>query len=324
MLKELRFVQGAVAKKDFIPAMTHFRIEGGHVRSFNGTIALSSPLAFDIDCTPQAATLVKAISQCGDEVIQLSVTPAGRLKVQAGKFKAFIELIEGDTPHIMPQGERVDFDGEKLMKALKVLFPFTGDDASRTWTNGVLLHDEFAFATNNVSVVQYWLGVKTPVTVNLPKLAVTEMLRIGEAPTYAQIDRDSVTFHFPDERWVRTQLYETSWPDIGRILDVKSNPVAVDERLFEGLDMLQPFADNIGRVFIKDEVMRTHPVGDTGETELGASFDIPGFTPTGIYQMKILALLKGVATHADFSRYPEHTMFFGENLRGALAPMKGF
>jgi len=44
MLKELRFVQGAVAKKDFVPAMTHFRIEKGTVRSFNGNLAICSPL----------------------------------------------------------------------------------------------------------------------------------------------------------------------------------------------------------------------------------------------------------------------------------------
>jgi len=29
MLRELKFVQGAVAKKDLLPAMTHFAIEGG-------------------------------------------------------------------------------------------------------------------------------------------------------------------------------------------------------------------------------------------------------------------------------------------------------
>lgn len=48
MLKDLKFVQGAVAKKDLLPAMTHFRIENGHVRSFNGQMAISSPVAFDL------------------------------------------------------------------------------------------------------------------------------------------------------------------------------------------------------------------------------------------------------------------------------------
>ena len=55
MLKELKFVQGAVSSKDFIPALTHFRIENGTVRSFNGLLALCSPIALDIDCTPKAS-----------------------------------------------------------------------------------------------------------------------------------------------------------------------------------------------------------------------------------------------------------------------------
>lgn len=88
MLKELKFVQGAVAKKDLLPAMTHFAIEGGHVRSYNGTLALSSPIPFDIDCKPKAGPLVQAIANCNDTVT-LSMTPAGKLRIQSGKFWAF-------------------------------------------------------------------------------------------------------------------------------------------------------------------------------------------------------------------------------------------
>ena len=90
MLKELKFVQGAVAKKDFVPAMTHFRI-GDTVRSFNGNMAICSPIALDLECTPKAETLVRAISNCQEEVV-LSMTAKGRLKVHSGSFNAYIEL----------------------------------------------------------------------------------------------------------------------------------------------------------------------------------------------------------------------------------------
>jgi hypothetical protein len=311
MLKELRFVQGAVAKKDFLPAMTHFRIEGGHVRSFNGTIALSSPIPFDIDCTPRADTLIKAIAQCGDDTITLGMTPTGRLRVQSGKFKAFVETIDGDTPHILPEGEVINFNGEILLEAIKTVYPFIGNDASRPWTNGVLLRGMSAFATNNVCLVEYWLGVETPIVVNLPKVAI------------AQVHKNSVTFHYADDRWIRTQLYETNWPDLARVLDQPHNAVPVDERIFEGIEMLKPFADDIGRVYIKDDVMHTHRQDETGSNDMGASFDVEGLGIQGLYQMQILALLQGVAITADFSRYPDHTLFFGERIRGAVAGMKG-
>ena len=108
-----RFVKGAVATKDFVPAMTHFRIEKGTVRSFNGNMAICSPIALDLECTPKAETLVRAISNCQEEVV-LSMTAKGRLKVHSGSFNAYIETIEGDTPHLEPSGKRVGRGRTKL------------------------------------------------------------------------------------------------------------------------------------------------------------------------------------------------------------------
>ena len=172
MLKELKFVQGAVAKKDFLPAMTHFVIEDGVVRSYNGMIALSSPIPFDINCKPKAAQLVKAISLCED-TIAMSMTPAGKLKIQSGTFKSFIECITEETSHVLPEGDFVqDFNGELLLKAFTVLLNFVGNDASRPWTNGILLKGCSAYATNNVIAVEYWLGVAVPLKLTFLPLAL--------------------------------------------------------------------------------------------------------------------------------------------------------
>lgn len=315
MLKELKFVQGAVAKKDFMPAMTHFAIEGGHVRAYNGTLALSSPIPFDIDCKPKAVPLVKAISNCNDTVT-LSMTPAGKLRVQSGSFRAFVDCLEGETPHVTPEGEEVHFEGEHLLKAFKLLAGFIGDDASRPWTNGVLLRDESAFATNNVCLVEYWIGARFPVTVNIPFVAIKEMLRVNEAPTHAQVTNNSITFHYTDGRWIRSQLLNAEWPDLSKLLDKPSNPQAIDERIFEGLDVIKPFADKLGRVYFANETMKTH----TDDAE-GAAFEIQGFPFEGVFRIEMLALLKGVANVIDFSAYPAPCLFYGERLRGAIIGM---
>ena len=76
MLTSLKFVQGAVAKKDFLPALTHFVIENGTVRGYNGMLALCSPIPFDIACKPKAESLVKAIANC-NETVTLSLTQRG-------------------------------------------------------------------------------------------------------------------------------------------------------------------------------------------------------------------------------------------------------
>lgn len=315
MLTELKFVQGAVAKKDLLPAMTHFRIEGGHVRSYNGMLALSSPIPFDLDCIPKADQLVRAISNCQD-TISLSLTAGDRLSVRSGQFQAYVQCVDGETPHVMPAGEVVNFDGEVLLAAFKALYPFVGNDASRPWTNGILLRDQSAFSTNNVCLVEYWLGTNVPFVVNVPRAAIKEMLRVDEAPTHAQLDKHSITFHYTDGRWIRSQLLDTTWPDIAKILNVPSNAKPIDDRLFEGMDQLKGLADGTGRMYILEGKLRTHL-----EDYTGGVFEIPGLDFEGCYQIQMLSLLRGVVTHADFSLYPGPCMFFGERVRGALIGM---
>lgn len=317
MLKELKFVQGAVAKKDFVPAMTHFRIEKGTVRSFNGTMAICSPIALDLECTPKAETLVRAISNC-EETVMLSLTEKGRLKVQSGSFRAFIETIEGDTPHLEPSGRIVQINGAALLDSFQKISTFIGNDASRPWTNGILLRGQSAFATNNVCLIEYWLAIDIPFVVNIPGTAVKEVIRVNEPPIHLQLDDNSVTFHYEGGRWIRTQLYITHWPDISKVLDQPSYPSPVDPRLYQALDSLSQFSDELTRVHLKNGVLRTHL-----EEEIGASYEVNGLGIDGLYQIKMLRLLEGVAETADFTRYPQPVLFFGKNLRGAIVGMRG-
>ena len=316
MLAELKFVQGAVAKKGLVQSLTHFRIENGTVRSFNGTLALCSPINLDIDCTPKAEPFFKAIQNCKDTVT-MSMTPAGRLSIKSGSFKAFIETIEEETPHVVPEGELFDIDGDALLKALKIIDSFIGDDASRPWSNGVLLKGQSAFATNNVSIIEYWIGSTFPIICNVPKAAIREMLRIGEPPLQAQVNDHSISFLYSDGRWIRTSLLDIQWPDVSKLLDAPANATAIDERIYEGLDTLKPFTDKMERVYIQDGVMSTTLV--EGE---GASFEIPDFPYEGVYQLRILNLLKGVATSIDFTLYPKPCIFYGDRLRGAIIGMR--
>jgi len=318
MLKELKFVQGAVAKKDFVPAMTHFKIEKGTVRSFNGHMAICSPIPLDLECSPKADPLVRAIANCEEEVL-LSMTEKGRLKVQSGKFKAFIETTEDDVQlHPEPAGDIVNIDGAALLDSFQKISAFVGNDASRPWTNGILLRGQSAFATNNVCVIQYWLAIDIPFVVNIPGTAVKEIIRVGEPPSHLQLSGNSVTFHYPGGRWIRTQLYVTEWPDISKVLDQKSTPVPIDPRLYPALDSLSMFSDELTRVHLKDGILKTH-LAD----EVGASYEVNGLGITGLYQIKMLRLLEGVAETADFTRYPDPVLFFGKNLRGAIVGMRG-
>ena len=132
MLKELKFVQGAISQKDLLPIMTHFIIENGTVRGYNGTIALSSPIQFDINCKPKATPLVNAITKC-KETISLSMTGAGKISIKSGAFKALVECTTDAMPVVEPDGELFTLDGEQILKAfhnLNVMESITGEYAN--------------------------------------------------------------------------------------------------------------------------------------------------------------------------------------------------
>jgi hypothetical protein len=316
MFKSLKFCVGSVAKKDFVPELKHFAIAGGRVRGFNGILALSSPIPFDIDCNPRAEPLVKAIMNCTDTIL-LSMTKAGRLMVKSGVFKVSIDCVIGDTHHVEPEGKVVNFDGELLLKGFKAVSSFIGDDASRTWTNGVLVKGQSMFATNNVMLVEYWLDAVFPSVVNIPRAAVREMLRINEAPIFAQVTDNSITFHYSDDRWLRTQLLVTTWPDLAKILNQASRQLPFNDALFAALENVKPFVDKTGGIYFEENEIRTH----IDENE-GAAYTVPDLQGGGKYNIDMLNLLKGTAKTIDWSSYPGACLFQGDRLRGAVIGIK--
>ena len=315
MLDSLKFVQGAVAKKDFVPELTHFRIQGGRIRGYNGMLGLSCPIALNLDVSPKAAPFIKAIQTCKD-TIQLHVTPTGRLSIKSGKFKALIECTTETSIEIEPSGAIIE-RSNGFLKVLKTLFPLIAEDASRPWARGILFRNSSAFATNNVILAEAWLGYNFPVEINIPKAAIAELLRIGEEPEKMQVSEANVTFHFSGNRWLRTQAYTTEWPDLTKILNRESNQVKIQNELWEAVENLTPFTDELGRIFLSNDTI------STGEDDsASATVDLLNNGLIGCFHFEQLRLLSKVAKTADFTSYPAPCLFQGDNIRGAIVGMR--
>lgn len=316
MLQSLKFVRGAVARKDFVPALTHYNIARGRIRGFNGAVALCCPIPLDLEVSPKADLFAKAIEACR-EVAQLSVTEDKRLFVKSGNFQVFVECSNEPFPNVFPEGDTINLDGN-LLEAVKTLAPFIADDASRKWANGILFRGPSAFATNNVILVEYWLGYNFPVEICISKQAVNELLRIGEEPLSLQVSETSVTFHYEGERWLRAQNSPATWPDVGAVLSIETlDQRPFPEGFFSAVDDLAPFVDELGQLFLLENRIATSPAD-----KKGASIDIPSVVSNGIFHNTQLSLLKGIATTIDFSMYPRPCLFYGERTRGAIVGIK--
>lgn len=317
MLEALRFVQGAVAKKDYLPSLTHFKIANGTVLGFNGTLGLCSPIPLDLEVTPRAVPFMKAIQTC-KETISMSIVEGRRISIKSGKFQVFVECADDEEyPAVVPSGQFIELDGS-FMASLKKLAPFIGDDASRQWSGGILFRGPSAYATNNIILVEYWLGYHFPVEVNIPRMAVAELIRINEEPERLQVAQDSITFHYANGRWLRTQTYATDWPDVvHNILNSPGSPLPVPPGLFDALDEIAPFLGEDNRIYLSNAGLAT----STAERQ-GAVIKIEGFEHETCFALKYLQMLRKTATHIDFSLYPKPCLFYGDKTRGVILGMR--
>lgn len=319
MLNELKFVQGAVAKKDYVPALTHFHIGDGRIYGFNGTLAISAPTDLAITATPKAASFVKAVEKLPENVeVVLNLTEAGRLSVKAGRFKAFVEC-HADSSEIVrvtPQGDYVALPGG-ILPVLRKLAPFMGVDASRRWAMGILLKNQSAYATTNIVLVEHWLPMVFPTPLNLPSEAVKEMLRIGLEPVGIQVEERAVTFHYESGAWLRTALYPSDWPDLSRVLDQHSDPKPFPDGFFDAVTRLDAFTTKENRLYLRGGVLATSQHdGD------GALVELDDFGGVGCHFLGQMANLDGVATSIDLTLWPAPCLFFGDMLRGAIIGMR--
>lgn len=319
MLEALQFVKGAVAKKATVPELTHFRITQGRVTGYNGIMALSSPIPTDIEASPNALLFFRAIEAC-DGPTSLTMSDANRIVVRSGRMRASVPCIENEGYFAEPQGESYPAP-ENLRDLLSVVAPFIGEDASRPWCMGVFFHGPNLFATNNVCVIQLWTGLDMPPT-HIPKFAVDQILRCKSDATHLQTDGSSLTIHYSDGRWLRTQLYDDGWPtDLIYSLLERCAPAAapVPELLFESVEQLYPFLEGkASQVYFNAESLSS---ANANSAEDAVQFAVPGLEAGPSFSIHQLRLLATVAKQVDFAAYPNPCTFFGDKVRGLVMGM---
>jgi DNA polymerase III sliding clamp (beta) subunit (PCNA family) len=317
MLKELQFVKGAVAKKDFDPTLTHFLIRDGRVWGFNGTIGLSSPITCDLDIAPQGLPFLRALNAC-EGAVTLHLAKSGHLVVRSGSFRTNINCVAPEEHRALPPaGSFIELTGG-LLDPLKKLEPFIGFDASRQWACGILFRGRSAYATNNIIFAEYWLGYEFPLEVNIPTQAIRELIRINEEPLGLQVCEDRLTFYYSEGRWLMTKLSALEWPNLERVFELteKANYADAPEGLFDALDKVKPFTDDMGQVIFNGKCLST-----TGD-ETGTSYDLASAPEQGKFNCDQLAALRNVARQLDFGQYPKPVPFRGERIRGVIAGLR--
>ena len=319
MRKILNFVKGAVSTKDLIPVLTNFHFYSGRVQGGNGRVTIDAPIDLGgVDITVPAVPFLRAVDACDGEPI-LNITEGGRLTVKKGKFRSTIPLSpQTDFPliKISVNDDALWKPAPGLLRVLRTIRPFIGEDASRPWACGALFKEGYVYATNNVVIVRIPWRMPESDAINVPAFAIDEILRIGEEPQAFMFDESSATL-FYGERWLRTQLFTVQWPDVDKFFgDVSLN--CVPTGLLEAVRKVLPFCADAKFPSITLNAEGVH----TAEGTMGAS--VAGYElPTCRFRAEPLLLTLTHATEIDLTKYPAPVPFRGENgLQGVLVGLK--
>lgn len=316
MIDQLKFVSRGIAKSDQIHSLTHFAIHKGRVTGFNGALSLSAPLPLSFDAAPAAIPFLRALDAC-EETISITQESASKIVVRSGTFKASVPCLDLKTiPKSEPEGVSLPCTG--IVAAFTTLKPFICTNPDRPALCSVLFREESAYATNNICVVQYWLGFAVPNWANVPVDIVDEVLRNKEEPVRMQLSDTSITFHYPDGRWIKCQLNSAEWPNLGQVLDIawkEAKLVPVAEELREGCRKLGKY---VGKSGGKTYFRGTDVATAKEDSEDGIATVATATPGKGCYWTKYLSDVLQTATMADFEKFPKPVPFVGDKVRGAI------
>ena len=319
MLEILKFVRAAVCKEGHVPSRMHFRIRSGTIQANNGKLAIQCPFPSDIDCCPHAGQFYKAIAACED-VISMHIE-SGKLIVRSGRFRSVVDLCDSTSFHdFIPIGQRVPVP-QPMLPILRKLIPFVTDDERRPWACGVHFDGNSAMATNSICIVQHWLPLAFPVPVNIPKEAVSELLRLKIEPLEIQFSVNAVVFHLPDNAWIACIPIEYKWPDTSKVFATAENFAgtytneAQLNSLLNDVAKLDGFTNELGVIYFHKGTVSTVPSG-----RQGTSIDCPFSPGVGVFRADQLAALRGIVDCIGFTAYPSPVPFYGGKLlRGVMA-----
>lgn len=315
LVDALRFIKLAQNNVTNV-AFNHCVLYGQWAYGFDGVLSAGHAIQEDMALAPLTQRLIDALERC-EEQMAIVALPSG-LSVKSGRFKAVVPCFPlQDMPAITPDPPIAVID-DRLRAAFAAVGPLATEGAQRVIMAAVRLSAMTAQATNGHVCMEYWHGIDLP-TVLLPKQAVKAIEAVNKPLARFGFSSGSATFYFDDGSWIKTQLYQEKYPIFDRVLNVESNPWPITPGLFDALRKLKPFVDDLGAVIFEQNLLRTSRVDNAA----GGTYECVGIPEGPVFNLNYLMLLEKLAKTVDYGNGERaNLIFFGDNVRGAIAGMR--
>lgn len=314
LLAALRFValaQRAVGS----PEQTHCAMANGWAVATNGVLSAAHAIQEPIEAAPHTLTLIDALDQAPGAVNLTQLEP-GRLSCASDDFQAIIPcLLPGALPAVNPDAPLYLCD-ERLKTALAIVGTLAADGALKLVNASVQLRNGSALASDGNVILEAWHGITMPPLQIAPKAFVTALGKTTLPIARFGFSDASLTVWYESGAWLKTQLYPQTeeLPDVLKFLNIESTPVPVPAGLFDVAKRLQPFSED-GCVYFTPDGARV-----TNQTMLtDASNQLAGVPPGIAFNIKSLLQIAPLAKTIHFCAASGVTLFFGDNVRGAIS-----
>lgn len=316
LLEAVKFVAHAQQGKGD-EAATHSIIRYGTIIASDRTLAAGARIVEDdLDCCPQTERLMLALKRCGEE--HSIVQQPDSLFVRSGEFSAYVPLCDpGKLTVAIPDPACAPL-GDEFRAALKATSVLVKENAATVLQSCIQLGAYSACSTNGTVILEAWHPYDMPPGLLIPKRFADAVVKIRKAIKSFGFSADTLTIHFEDASWIRTNLYKEKIPDmLSKLVRIENPATPFPVGFFGQVAEIAKWSED-GRVYVSDSTISSHP--PTAErTGSVLSFPIADMAENASYPIASLKLISKLATHFDDRVAEKVTMFFGPRLRGAIA-----
>lgn len=303
---------------------THCVLKNNQVIAFDGILTIGHPIEEEISACPHTATLLTALQNCG-QTMTITQLDSGRLSIKSDKFKALVPCeTSGYLPTLSATADAA-IPGVAINDNLKKSFEVCGaaveheEMKARVFDCSILVNPGFAAGTNGFVLIEHWHGIDLPPDMVLPGRCAAAVAACSKPLIGFGYSGHSVTFHFEGGAFIKSQLYVEKWPYYQKMFKENPNAWPLPPNFFEAVKTLEPFVDkDLPYIYLCKNLMQT-----AAKAEDGATFEIEGLPQMKAFNIKFLNMIKGLATKIDFGNSTDDfAAFFGEGLRGMIAPVR--
>src|SRR5216683_1418653 len=201
--------------------LQHILLKDHWAIASNGILSCGHKIIEDINCAPNADSIVNALSKCDE---QISITQLdNKLSIKSGKFKVAIPCIDPTLLYVSIPDPSCAPLTNAFKEAVEAVGVLASETAQSIICASILISGASVIATDRHVILEYWHGNDLPIGIALPKSFAVAISKCNKNCIGFGFSNNSVTIHFDDESWLKSQIFLEPWPDIKSILDRKAN-----------------------------------------------------------------------------------------------------